>query len=325
MLGRACWGAPVVKTIMEQDSNVGEWPAEEAASGRRQVPLHRDPPRWLQRQSRRLMVTDGVAAGIATLMSQVWVFGWAGWGAANLEIRSVEIPYTATVLVTVPVWLLVLATYRCHDVGPFGGVKNEFRRVVGAGAHFLAVIAVGYYAIRPEHLGREFLVAIVPLAVGLTLLGRTYARYHLRYLRDQGQATRRAIVMGSRRSVRATLEHLAQYPKAGIDVVAALTTDDGTGAPLGGTDIPVMGSPNDLLDALPTTDADLLLITGGLVPGELRKLTWTLEGTGVEVLVAPAAAHLTGPQFDVRPVAGLPVLYVDRTSLTTTTNLQPGE
>jgi hypothetical protein len=33
------------------------------------------------------------------------------------------------------------------------------------------------------------------------------------------------------------------------------------------------------------------------------------------VMVAPTAAHLAGPQLDVRPIAGLPLLYVDHTML----------
>lgn len=268
------------------------------------------------------MLLDALAAALATLTSNVWVFGWS---TANLEVRSVQVPYVATVLVTVPIWLVVLTTYRCHDVGPFGEVKNETRRIVGAGANFLAVIAVGYYAVRPEHLGREFLIVIVPLAVGLTLLGRIAARYRLRLQRDRGQANRRALVMGPGRSVGAILEHLEQHTSAGMVGVATLITDDDSAILVGDTARPVVGSPSDLLDVLQEIDADLLLITGGLIPGELRKLTWLLENTGVEVLVAPTAAHLTGPQFEVRPVAGLPVLYVDRASFDGAADIRSGD
>lgn len=325
-----------MKTIMEQDSNVdGESvPAGTSAAtpvrGRR-APIHRDPPLWLRRQSQLLMVLDGAAAVVATLASQVWSFGWRG---TSLEIHSVQIPYTAAVLVTVPVWLVILAVHRCNDIGPFGAVNNEVKRVIGAGANFLAVIAVIYYAVRLERLAREYLIVIVPLAVGLTLLGRLAARYQLRIQRERGHATRRAIIMGPRRTAHAVLERLAQHPHSGIVVTAALTNGNGhdtaitRGEPaplLGGAGelgeanvpeamVPILGRPNDLFEALPTSDADLLIITGGLAPGELRKLTWELEETGVEVLVAPAAANVAEPQLDIRPVAGLPLLYVDHTA-----------
>jgi hypothetical protein len=48
---------------------------------------------------------------------------------------------------------------------------------------------------------------------------------------------------------------------------------------------------------------------------DLRRLTWRLEGTGVAVMVAPTFAGLAGPRLDVRPVAGLPLLYVDNAAL----------
>lgn len=312
-----------MKTIMEQDSNVdGE---SVPASGRRAT-FHRDPPRWLQRQSRLLMVLDGTAAALATLISQVWSFGWAG---TSLQIGSVHIPYEAAVLVTVPVWLITLSTHRCNDVGPFGVVNHEFRRIIGAGANFLAVIAVAYYAIRLERLAREFLILIVPLAVALTLLGRLVARYQLRLQRERGHATRHAIIMGPRRTAHAVLERLAKHPNSGIVITAALTNGNGSEAGdssgeapptvLGDAKVPVVGTPHDLFEALPASDADLLIITGGLAPGELRKLTWALEQTGVEVLVAPAAAQVAEPQFDIRPIAGLPLLFVDHQQPNTTT------
>jgi hypothetical protein len=42
----------------------------------------------------------------------------------------------------------------------------------------------------------------------------------------------------------------------------------------------------------------------------VRALTWSLEGTGVEVLVVPTPA---GPELlvEAHPVAGLPLLHVD--------------
>jgi len=70
-----------------------------------------------------------------------------------------------------------------------------------------------------------------------------------------------------------------------------------------------------MLRALTSTGADLLIVTGGMTGSDLRSLTWRLEGSGVAVMVAPTVAGLAGPQLDVRPVAGLPLLYVDHASL----------
>ena len=49
----------------------------------------------------------------------------------------------------------------------------------------------------------------------------------------------------------------------------------------------------------------------GTMARELRELSWQLEGTGVDLLVAPAITDVAGPRIHIRPVAGLPLLHVD--------------
>jgi FlaA1/EpsC-like NDP-sugar epimerase len=280
--------------------------------------VRRAAPAWLHKHVQLLAILDALAAAAATLASKGLAFGLGS--AADLHVRSVHVPYVAFIVVSVPTWLAVLASSRCYDVGPFGTGNGEARRVVSAGAHFVAVMAVAYYLLHIQNLGRAFLAAIVPFAIGFTLLGRLLARYRLRLQRARGHATRRAIVMGLPRNTGLLLEHLAAHPYDGIAPV--LVAVPGGEAELPDTtrpaDVPVTealdGVPG-VLQALTTTGADLLIVTGGMTGSDLRKLTWRLEGSGVAVMVAPSVAGLAGPQLDVRPVAGLPLLYVDHASL----------
>ena len=50
----------------------------------------------------------------------------------------------------------------------------------------------------------------------------------------------------------------------------------------------------------------------------LRKLGWALEGTGIELVVAPGMTDVAGPRIHARPVAGLPLLYVEAPRFTGT-------
>jgi FlaA1/EpsC-like NDP-sugar epimerase len=261
-------------------------------------------PPWLRRHVRFLVGLDALAAVAATLTSKVLAFGLGS--AADLHVRSVHIPYPAFVFLSVPTWLVVLGTSRCYDVGPFGTGKGEARRIISAAAHFLAVLAVAYYILHLQKMGRLFLIAMVPLAAGFTLLGRVAARYQLRMQRTRGHATRRAIVLGSPGTTKPLLDHLAAHPGTGVEAVVVAT---GAGNGVRAID--------KVLDTLSRAEADMVVITGGLAPGELRRLTWQLQGSGVAVMVAPTVAQLAGPQLDIRPVAGLPLLYVDRASLKT--------
>lgn len=286
----------------------------EGSSDHRRLPLRREPPAWLRRQLRFVLALDAAAATGATLFAKLWAFGP---GLATVHVRSIAVPYSAAVLVAVPLWLFVLAVSRCHDLGPFGFVQHEARRVVRAGAHFLAVTAIIYYIVNVERVAREFLIAIIPLAVILTLLGRWLARRHLLLQRQRGHADRRAIFLGPTRTAELLVEHLTKHPHSGLTVAVAPPEDPQSQSVNADSSdrtsqLPVAADTENAIQLLPTTDADLVVVTGALGAGELRKLTWQLEGTSIDVLVAPATGQLAGPQLDVRPVAGLPLLYVDR-------------
>jgi exopolysaccharide biosynthesis polyprenyl glycosylphosphotransferase len=50
-------------------------------------------------------------------------------------------------------------------------------------------------------------------------------------------------------------------------------------------------------------------------PGELRRLAWQLEGTGIDLVVAPQLTDIAGPRVHIRPIEGLPLLYVEEPTL----------
>lgn len=308
------WGYVNVKVLTDCDpGDTGDNSTDEAGAGPGgRLAIQRGTPAWLRRQQKLVLFLDATAAAGATLLASLWAFGP---GLATVHVRSFEIPYSAAVFIAVPVWLAVLAASRCYDFGPFGFASRESRRIVRAGAHFLAATAIIYYLMNVERVAREFLVAIIPLAMTLTLLGRWIARRHLRLKRHYGHAERHAMFIGPARATQTLLDHLARHPHCGLGQ-AAITGDGRPATTAGGTngDDPVLRATDadEAMRLLPSTDADLVVVTGALGAGELRELTWKLEGTGVDVLVAPAAGQLAGPQFDVRPVAGLPLLHVDR-------------
>ena len=320
VLGAGRLGEAIVDSIVGQiGRGESDAPRRAPTAAAADPPIARPGPSWLRRHVQLLVLLDTLSVAAATMSAKILSFGP---GPDHLTVRGFDIPYNALTLATVPAWIVVLGTSRTYDVGPFGTSSGEMRRVVSAAAHFLAVVAVAYYVVHLERLGRGFLIMIVPLATGLTLIGRFGARGWLRARRSRGQAMRRAIVLGPRRQARLLADHLLAHPGAGVVPVAALVPGESVGLPQLSDEVPVVGTPDDVLSALGDVDADLLLITGSLAPGELRKLTWQLEGSGVDVLVAPTVGHMTSPQLDVRPVAGLPLLYVDRADLAVRAGLE---
>jgi exopolysaccharide biosynthesis polyprenyl glycosylphosphotransferase len=63
--------------------------------------------------------------------------------------------------------------------------------------------------------------------------------------------------------------------------------------------------------------ADTIAVCGSASaePGELRRLAWQLEGTGVDLIVAPQLTDIAGPRVHIRPIEGLPLLHVEEPTL----------
>ena len=77
--------------------------------------------------------------------------------------------------------------------------------------------------------------------------------------------------------------------------------------------IPVMGGILSVSDAIAQLDADAVAVAAyrDLTKMRLRELAWELEATGTDFFVAPALLDVAGPRTTIRPVASLPLLYVD--------------
>jgi hypothetical protein len=93
--------------------------------------------------------------------------------------------------------------------------------------------------------------------------------------------------------------------------VGACVPDPDHSLVVNGRELPVHGTIDDVLAATEASQADAVVLTGSLAHGRVQRLTWALEGTGVDVFVVPALAH-HAVELDVRPVAGLPLVYVDQ-------------
>jgi exopolysaccharide biosynthesis polyprenyl glycosylphosphotransferase len=75
----------------------------------------------------------------------------------------------------------------------------------------------------------------------------------------------------------------------------------------------VVGDLDDIAGAVQRVGADMVAVASSesFGPEEVRRMAWTLEGTGVAIALAPALTDVAGPRIHIRPVAGLPLLYVE--------------
>ncbi len=84
-----------------------------------------------------------------------------------------------------------------------------------------------------------------------------------------------------------------------------------------GRRIPVLGSIGEVNSALLAVQADTVAVAASPVATAeaLRGLSYQLDGTGVDLLVAPALTNVTGTRVSIRPMAGLPLLHLEEPEL----------
>jgi exopolysaccharide biosynthesis polyprenyl glycosylphosphotransferase len=124
---------------------------------------------------------------------------------------------------------------------------------------------------------------------------------------------RRTVLVGRGGSVLQLAARLDRERFAGLDVVAACVTAQDRahvaqvrGLPVGGLD--------QVLDMVRRHGADTVAVTTASETADeyLRRLAWQLEGSGVELLVAPGLVEVAGPRLHIRPFEGLPLLAVEQ-------------
>lgn len=273
------------------------------------------------RYARALVVIDFLAVGLACGLAYVVRFGFTAASSAD----ATSLPYIFVAVLAVPLWVVVTLLSGGYEPRVLGLGAEEYRRVLNVAVRFFAVVAVLFYVTRIE-VSRALVGVAVPSAAVLTLVGRYRARKWLHDQRARGRGLRRVLAVGTIEAVTDLARHLRRTPHAGFAVVGVCVPGGLSTLSVDQTALPVQGEPDDALSALLATQADVLAVAGegGLPPGRLRTLAWELEGSGIDLIVAPAVTDVAGPRIAIRPVAGLPLLHVEEPRLSGAARLFKG-
>jgi exopolysaccharide biosynthesis polyprenyl glycosylphosphotransferase len=271
-------------------------------------------PLWESSYALALVAVDAVMVTVAFGIALVSRFGAAGASIGSPTSGWLSgASYAVLVGLATPAWVVVLAASRAYEARYLGVGSDEFKRVTNACVRFGALLAFASYATRAE-LARGFMFVAVPLGAFLLLAGRYAARKVLHRMRLRGAAQHRVVAVGSTAEVVALATQLLREPHAGMRVVAVCLPDyELAPVVVGSESLVLLGPARALAGRLAEVGADTVAVAGNsaLSSRELRELAWELEGTGVDLVVAPALTDVAGPRIHVRPVAGLPLLHVE--------------
>jgi exopolysaccharide biosynthesis polyprenyl glycosylphosphotransferase len=292
------------ETVTDWKGDTQVVPSPRASTELRAAPsssTRRSAPTWVARYRQALVVIETASAGVAGLAVLLTRPTGVGpgtvlfWACFSLAL----------------VWPALLATSGAYSEKVSGTGSEEYRRVGRAGLLLLAAAGFLSYA-AALNLSRALVVIAVPVLTLATLLVRYAARQRLGRLRSRGLCTKRVVLVGRGGAVLELAARLRRETYAGLEVVAVcVTAADRTrvaqvaGVPVGGLD--------DVLAMAGRHEAHTVAVTSASETAAeyLRRLSWELEGTGLELLVAPGLIEVAGPRLHIRPLEGLPLLTVE--------------
>ena len=255
---------------------------------------------WIRRNLAALLFVETAAAGVA--------------GASSFFVGAQAtgtVPFWTGLGLAVA-WPALLGMTGAYSARYFGTGPEEYRRVFRAGLLALALAGFGSYAAGLE-LSRGLVVVAMPALTLVTLLGRFAVRRRLHWLWSQGRCTRRVVLAGRGGAVLELAARLERAPFGGLEVVAVCVTEEDRGRVGRARELPV-GGLDDVLSMAMSHGADTIAVTSASETAAeyLRGLSWQLEGTDLELLVAPGLVEVAGPRLHIRPFEGLPLLSVEQ-------------
>jgi exopolysaccharide biosynthesis polyprenyl glycosylphosphotransferase len=213
-------------------------------------------------------------------------------------------------------WCVVLWGQGAYDRRYLGAGTDEFKRVVRASWTVVAVVA---------SLAFAFKVGLSRLSVGVALAGALVYVLLLRYIARRllylarakaGIATHRMLLIGTLQEALEVYATIVRDPTAGLVPVGIHLNEGYAPNPALSTPVPVHAG-RDILSLVRELNVDTIAVCGSASaePGELRRLAWQLEGTGIDLAVAPQLTDIAGPRVHIRPIEGMPLLYVEEPTL----------
>ncbi len=259
-----------------------------------------------------LVLADIAAAAVAAAL---WL--------AMRHLDGSGLPQYPGLVATIPgAWLAAMALCGAYDRRIVISGADAYRRIGNAAAWLIAAGALLSFSLRAG-IARGYLLAALPLCALLSTVVHLAVRKALhRRIGREGLAVHRAVIVGTSVEVRDLVTHLHRAAYCGVRVVAAwIPPWDGGELPEGVRRVNV--SERELAGAAVEMGADTIALAGDHVLSDvrLRELSWALEGSDVDLVVAPAVTDLAGPRIRVRPVEGLPLLHIERPQFTGTQRL----
>ena len=258
---------------------------------------------------RAMVACEAVALLLATFASQLIRFGTAKNG---LELGFTGIGYGTFSVVLSTLWFTLLSLLRSGR-GPeelFSASGEGFRDLTHSTIVVVVVVAL-YSAVAQAEISRGYLLAAIPLGLGLLLVNRLVWCAAISRARARGRYSLRALIIGTTQGVHDLARLLEKDRSAGLRVCGQVRMGIDVGPGEHGR---VMNDHlRDISEQVSRLSPDVVMVAGSASGEEqfVREVSWVLEGTPISLVVSPQVGPISSRRLQTIPVAGHSLIRVN--------------
>ena len=266
-------------------------------------PVRCNAPTWQLPFRRRVILSDLLAVLAAS----------GSYGLVGSATFTDFLPFAIAVIMLLA---FSLAAAGAWESTVLGDGSEEYSRLLRAHLAASATICMVCLALQLP-AGRPWAFGVVPLTGAFAAVGRVVLRKRLHRRRRAGEAMARVLAVGTDESVASLAARTARAPHHGL-MIAGACVSRGVSWHGGSTvgEVPVVGDLDSVASA--AIDGRYDIVSVAQAPGwtarRLQRLSWELEGSGIELFVDPGLMELAGPRLHVANIDGLPLLRLTQPS-----------
>jgi exopolysaccharide biosynthesis polyprenyl glycosylphosphotransferase len=213
------------------------------------------------------------------------------------------------------VWVLAVVVCRGYQRRFLGSGSEEYRHILNAGVLVAVGVATVSFLLRTD-IARSYLLIGSVGACGASAFGRYGCRRALGRARRSSRCMHDVVLVGHESTVLHLVSQIRRERAGGLRILGACVPGGASGV-LRDAGVPVLGDLGDVPEVVATLSVDTVAVTAcaEMYGAALRRLAWQLEGSGVDLVVAPGLVEVAGPRLHIRPMCGLPLLHVEEPTL----------
>ncbi|MCX5042048.1 sugar transferase [Aldersonia sp. NBC_00410] len=263
------------------------------------------------------MISDLVVVCVAIAVAQFVRFGGTAKDETLVWAPSSPLGYTAVSAMLAVLWIGFLALFNTRSPRVIGAGAEEYRLIASATFRLFGVLAIISLMLRMD-IARGYLAIAFPLGLVLLLLNRRAWRQYAVAQRARERYQTSVLVVGGSRAVPDMAQAFARDKGSGYHVVGVCTPEGPTATresiEVHGEQIPIVGVDQEIVEAVRITGADTVALTATdhLRPDQIKRLVWSLDELGVDLIVTPGLVDIAGQRLRSRPVAQMPMLHIEK-------------